>query len=221
MEKPGNKENSEGYFIDDVFYGKKSSTMVEFLASRVNVALSMILSEKERMDRGLKVLDVGCGNGTYSKMILDMGNEVYGIDVRSERIRSAEQKGIKAIVGDLTKGIPFSDGIFDLVYAAEVLEHIYDTDFFLCEVRRVLRDKGALVVTVPNVACLPNRFRLALGLYPKYVAPARRHWSVGEHIRAFTKGMLAELLERNSFKVEKTARAINGKYQECSFSSRS
>ena len=198
-----NEETIEPYFIDDIFYGEKSSAMVEFSRLRVDVALHMIKSERERIGKSLKVLDVGCGDGTYSKTILDMGNEVYGIDIRPERVRSAKQKGIKAKVADLTKSLPFRDEFFDLVHAAEILEHIYDTEFFLHEVKRVLKKNGVLVVTVPNIACLPNRIRVILGLYPKYIAPARRHWGVGEHIRAFTKGMLTELLERNGFEVDR------------------
>lgn len=192
----------EPYFIDDVFYGKKSPAMAEFSKARVDVALDMIKSERGKTGNALRVLDVGCGDGTYSEMISDMGNEVYGIDIRPDRVERAKQKGVKASVADLTKGLPFKDEFFDLIYAAEVLEHIYDTEFFLQEAKRVLRKNGTLIVTVPNIACLPNRIRAILGLYPKHVAPARKHWSVGEHIRVFTKGTLIGLLERNGFKIE-------------------
>ena len=195
-------KGKEPYFIDGVFYGNKTPAAAEFSKARVDVALNAIKSEREKFGRSLKVLDVGCGDGTYSKMILDMGNDVYGIDIRSDRVESAKQKGIKAKVTDLTKGLPFKAMFFDLVYAAEILEHIYDTEFFLQEAKRVLKKNGALIVTVPNIACLPNRLRVIFGLYPKYIAPARKHWGVGEHIRGFTKGMLIELLERNGFKVE-------------------
>lgn len=192
----------EPYFIDDVFYGKKSPAMAEFSKARVDVALDMIKSERGKTGNALRVLDVGCGDGTYSELISDMGNEVYGIDIRPDRVERAKQKGVKASVADLTKALPFKDEFFDLIYAAEVLEHIYDTEFFLQEAKRVLRKNGTLIVTVPNIACLPNRIRAILGLYPKHVAPARKHWSVGEHVRVFTKGMLIELLERSGFKIE-------------------
>jgi ubiquinone/menaquinone biosynthesis C-methylase UbiE len=194
----------ESYFIDDVFYGRKSVEMAEFARARVDVVLEMIRSEREKAERGLRVLDVGCGDGACSKLFLDIDNEVYGIDKRADRVESAARKGIKAKVFDLVNGLPFEDGFFELVYAAEVLEHVYDTDFLLEEVSRVLKKNGVLIVTVPNIACLPNRIRTMLGLYPKYVAPSRKHWGVGEHVRAFTKDMLTGLLERNGFKVEAT-----------------
>jgi ubiquinone/menaquinone biosynthesis C-methylase UbiE len=196
------RTTKEPYFIDDVFYGEKSAAMAEFSRARLDAALSMIKIEREKSENSLRILDVGCGDGTYSKMILDMGNDVYGIDIRADRIKSAKQKGIKAKVANLTKGLFFEDSFFDLVYAAEVLEHIYDTEFFLQEAKRILKKKGTLIVTVPNIVCLPNRIRAVFGLYPRHVAPARKHWGVGEHIRAFTKGMLIELLERNGFEVE-------------------
>jgi 2-polyprenyl-3-methyl-5-hydroxy-6-metoxy-1,4-benzoquinol methylase len=190
------------YFIDDVFYGDKTPEMVEFTNTRVALALEMIRNERARTGNALRVLDVGCGDGTFSEMIMDMGNEVHGVDVRPDRVESARQKGVRAMVADLSKGLPFDNVFFDLVYASEVLEHIYDTEFFLQEARRVLKKNGALVVTVPNIACLPNRVRAILGLYPKYVAPARKHWGVGEHMRAFTKNVLTELLIRNGFQIE-------------------
>jgi 2-polyprenyl-3-methyl-5-hydroxy-6-metoxy-1,4-benzoquinol methylase len=196
------ERNQEQYFIDDVFYGKKSPAMAEFSKARVDVALDMIKSEREKTGNVLRVLDVGCGDGRCSEMILDMGNEVYGIDIRPDRVESAKQKGIKASVADLTKSFPFDDEFFDLIYAVEILEHIYDTEFFLQEAKRLLRKNGTLIVTVPNIVCLPNRIRAIFGLYPKHVAPARKHWSVGEHIRVFTKSMLINILERNGFEIE-------------------
>jgi 2-polyprenyl-3-methyl-5-hydroxy-6-metoxy-1,4-benzoquinol methylase len=196
------ERNQEQYFIDDVFYGKKSPAMAEFSKARVDVALDMIKSERGKTGNVLRVLDVGCGDGRCSEMILDMGNEVYGIDIRPDRVESAKQKGIKASVADLTKSFPFDDEFFDLIYAVEILEHIYDTEFFLQEAKRLLRKNGTLIVTVPNIVCLPNRIRAIFGLYPKHVAPARKHWSVGEHIRVFTKSMLINILERNGFEIE-------------------
>lgn len=162
----------------------------------------MIRAKRLEAERGLRVLDIGCGDGTCSKLILDMGNEVYGVDKRADRVESAVRKGVRAEAFDLVHGLPFEDGFFELVLASEILEHVYDTDFFLEEVNRVLKKNGVLIITVPNIACLPNRIRAMLGLYPKYVAPSRRHWGVGEHVRAFTKGVLTELLERKGFMVE-------------------
>jgi SAM-dependent methyltransferase len=197
-----NRKVKESCFVDDVFYGEKTSDMVEFSEARVEAALSMIRYEKARAGGALRVLDVGCGDGTFSKMIFDMGDDVYGINKRAERVEIARQKGVKASVADLGEQLPFDDQFFSLVYAAEVLEHVYDTEFFLHEAKRVLKRDGALIITVPNLACLPNRVRLVFGLYPRYVAPARKHWGVGEHVRAFTKGMLIELLARNGFEFE-------------------
>lgn len=195
-------EIEESYFYDDVFFGKKSQEMVEFPKTRIDVALDMV--RRERLSSGsiLRILDVGCGDGTCSKKISDMGNDVCAVDVRQGKAREASLKGIKVIVADLEKGMPFAPASFDLVYATEVLEHVYDTEFFLQEARRVMNKNGVLIVTVPNLACLPNRLRMIFGLYPKYIAPARKHWGVGEHVRAFTKNMITELLMRNGFRIE-------------------
>ncbi len=169
-----NEKAGDSYFIDDIFYGKKSSAMVEFSRLRVEIALNMIGSETLETVRSLKVLDVGCGDGEFSVMILNMGHEVHGIDSKPDLVACARRKGIKAKVADVRKGLPYEDENFDLVYAAEILEHIYDTEFFLKEVYRVLKKDGAVILTVPNIACLPNRIRMIFWSIPEIYRPSEK-----------------------------------------------
>lgn len=191
------------------YYGKRKRKaqflFAPFQWARISAAMDMIKSEMKFKGKALRVLDVGCSEGTVSKLILDLGNEVYGIDVVPDLIKRAQRKGIKARVADCERGLRFKNNFFDIVYAAELIEHIYDTEFFLQEAKRVLTRKGILILTTSNIASLTSRIRLFFGLYPKYVAPALKHWQPGGHIRAFTKGILELLLERNGFKVEKVA----------------
>jgi len=55
----------------------------------------------------------------------------------------AKERGIKCIQHDVNKGIPFKDESFDAIWAEEVIEHLYNTDYFLEEVYRVLRKGGS------------------------------------------------------------------------------
>ena len=166
--------------------------------ARIIPMLKMIAEEGE----GLKVLDVGCGDGSISKFIIDLGNEVWGIDMDISKLRKAKKKGIKTHKWDINKGLPYKNNFFDLVQSSRFLEHIYDTEFFLKECARVLKPNGALIITAPNIASFTNRLRIIFGFYPKWIAPSKS-WHLGEHIRAFTKSVLKELLEKSGFKVEK------------------
>jgi len=96
--------------------------------------------------------------------------------------------------------LPWPAGAFDAVVAAEVLEHVVDTDHLLAEIARVLRPGGALVVTTPNLASLENRVRLLLGRYPMWM-------DVGVagtgHLRYYTPRMLRHQLARHGLRVER------------------
>lgn len=169
---------------------------------RVEPCLDIIRDERERKGRELRILDLGCNDGTVSKLIGDMGNEVHGVDVIPRHVESANKKGIKAVVCDIEDGLPYEDDFFDIVYAGVLLEHIFDTDALLKEAGRVLMREGLLIVSVPNICSFPNRIRIMFGLYPKFIAPAPS-WRLGGHVRAFTAGALAKVFENNGFKTEK------------------
>src|SRR5215207_11686373 len=90
-----------------------------------------------------------------------------------------------AVNGDAL-ALPFADGAFDRVIAAEVLEHVPDHDHALAELVRVLRPGGRLAVTVPR--WFPERVCWALS--DDYHAPAV---SDG-HVRVYRRSRLFRLL---------------------------
>jgi SAM-dependent methyltransferase len=96
---------------------------------------------------------------------------------------------------------PFGEAAFDVVLCCEILEHLqHDPLAALCEIHRVLRPGGALVVTTPNVARLENVARLVAGenLYDPYSG----YGPYGRHNREYTAGELRRLLEHAGFAVE-------------------
>jgi ubiquinone/menaquinone biosynthesis C-methylase UbiE len=112
----------------------------------------------ERMSRihGKKVLDIGCGNGRLGSLLVT-DNDVEGIDFSEKAVEEARKKGVKARVGDVAAGLPFSDKIFDMVLIADVLEHVFDPLGLLTEAKRVLKPGGSILFFIPNGANLLNR----------------------------------------------------------------
>lgn len=53
-------------------------------------------------------------------------------------------------IQNISQGIDFEAGVFDLVFCLELLEHVVDPYFVLREIHRVLKPKGKLVLSVPN-----------------------------------------------------------------------
>jgi len=141
------------------------------------------------LQRGDRVLDMGCGAGRHAFEMYRRGGDVIAFDQDADELsdvlvlfaamREAGEvpHGAEADVkqGDALS-LPFADGEFDRVVAAEVLEHIpADTDA-IAELARVLRPGGTMAVTVPR--WLPEKVCWALS--------DAYHANDGGHVRIYT-----------------------------------
>ncbi|MGY2061537.1 class I SAM-dependent methyltransferase, partial [Nocardia gipuzkoensis] len=122
---------------------------------------------------GVRVIDVGCGQGRHSFEAYRRGADIVAFDQNS-----ADLADVKVMFGAMAEtgeapaharaetvqgdalALPFDDGEFDVVIASEILEHIPDDERAITELARVLRPGGALAVTVPR--WLPERICWAL-----------------------------------------------------------
>ncbi|MGQ0615926.1 MAG: class I SAM-dependent methyltransferase [Acidimicrobiia bacterium] len=143
------------------------------------------------------VLDLGCGAGRHAFEAQRRGARVVALDRSAAEL--AEVAAVMAVVleeeagprgpvgagagvnGDAAR-LPFPDGAFDRVIAAEVLEHIPDDGAAVAELARVLRPGGTMAVTVP--AWLSETGCWALS--PRYHAP----YVAGGHVRIYTEPAL-------------------------------
>jgi 2-polyprenyl-3-methyl-5-hydroxy-6-metoxy-1,4-benzoquinol methylase len=91
--------------------------------------------------------------------------------------------------------LPFGEGTFAAVVAAEVIEHVFDTQSVVAELARVLQPGGWLLITTPNLVALSGRARLLLGQSPDNVEYDASPGTSG-HIRYFTFDTLEKLLRR-------------------------
>ncbi len=163
--------------------------------SRLRKVFGLIAAEPPGL-----LLDLGCGAGEFSARLQSLGWQVVGLDLVQGQADRARRAGIRAVVGEVSAGLPFRTGRFDLVLAGELIEHLVDTDGFLAETRRVLRAGGVLVLTTPNLASFENRVRLLLGRYPTWV-----DYRLGGsgHVRAYTPRVLRSQLAAHGFAVER------------------
>lgn len=138
-----------------------------------------------------RILDVGCGEGSYSCLLKDNKREVWGIEPSEKAAAQARRKIDQVIIQDAEEEWKVPSGYFDAVVMLRYLEHVFDYDFQLQEARRVLKDRGSIIIFSPNMSIL-ERLRLLFGRYPKYADNI-------EHIRQFTKPFLFKILEDNDF----------------------
>jgi SAM-dependent methyltransferase len=146
---------------------------------------------------GSRVLDLGCGAGRHAFEALRRGARVIALDTDTGELSQvsamiAAMAGAgeippdgwgASVAGDAT-AMPFPDGHFDVVIAAEILEHIPADQAALREIVRVLAPGGTVAVTVP--AWLPER--ICWRLSDAY------HNVPGGHVRIFTRRELTTKL---------------------------
>lgn len=143
---------------------------------------------------GLKVLDLGCGDGRFSQHMAEAGAEVVAADVAAEAIARASRRSppFETVKVEYDGPLPFSDCSFDSVFCSEVISQVVDTQLFLSEVRRVLKAGGRLALTVPNHG-RALRLRLAVAGYEGHYQP------LGPQLRFYTKRSLKAVLGQFGF----------------------
>lgn len=154
-----------------------------------------------------RILDIGCGDGKFSALLLGNNNYVFGLDISEEAVKLAREKGIKAECFDIGQRFPFDDGSFDAVLLFDTLEHVFDPCFVLKESNRVLKEDGVLYCGLPNAAMIINRIRFLLtGNFTDFSAISDKfipELFFAEHIRFFSPKIIKTLLKQCNFTIKK------------------
>ena len=133
-----------------------------------------------------KVLDIGCFIGYGEARIFSQAKEIIAIDSDDKALEFARRNRLPKVKFEKVdaRRLPFSNETFDIVIAFQLIEHIplNEVGNFLCEVRRVLKEKGLVFILTPN-----RKFRLM---------PFQRPFNP-EHYQEFTAKGLLKVLKTN------------------------
>ncbi|MBI4199945.1 MAG: class I SAM-dependent methyltransferase [Chloroflexi bacterium] len=145
-------------------YAAREEDLWPWMRPRVEVICGLL---REITDKGL-VADVGCHTGLAACEYLRSGaGAVHGYDVSEEALAVARRRGIPATYWNADgTPCPAGDGTYDVVIAADIVEHLVNTDSFAAELHRILKASGHLIVSTPNLASWYNRLRLLRGVVP-------------------------------------------------------
>lgn len=165
---------------------------------------------RKAVGTGKRVLDIGCRDGALTKYFTE-GNSVTGFDIdagaleRAKKIIPIETKQV-----DLNSdwGVPHK--YFDVVVAAEVLEHLYYPEKITEKAAYVLDDEGIFVGSVPFAYSVQSKIRYLFGI--------KRHTPLQDptHINHFTHAEFNDMLKRHFKEVEITS-IVSLKFKWISF----
>ena len=98
---------------------------------------------------GRRILDIGCGIGTYVDKLRQYSDQVYGIDVEIDRVVQGATR-LPNLLAAAAESPPFSSASFDVILLHEVLEHVEDDRLVVREAYRLLATGGRIVIFSPN-----------------------------------------------------------------------
>ena len=148
-----------------------------------------------------RVLEVGCGDGSFGKQLRNAHNQVTGIDSHPTVPVSAGYKNVFGAnleegLGELPRAIAESRK-FDRVLMLDILEHLRSPDDLLEDCKLVLAERGRVVISVPNTVNLTVRLRFLFGSFG-YSDRGIMDWS---HLRFYTKRTIRQLLQKHGYNI--------------------
>lgn len=136
------------------------------------------------IEPGHKVLDLGCGDGSLLKHLIDSRGVLgWGVEIEDANILAAIRNGINVIQGNLERGLDeFADQAFDHVVLSRTLQTVRHTEGILREMLRVGREA---VVSFPNFAYWKNLRSVLDGRMP-VSEDLPYQWYDSPNVRFFT-----------------------------------
>jgi SAM-dependent methyltransferase len=102
--------------------------------------------------KSMKVMDLGCAGGWYTKYLLDNGADVMAIDVNKNMVeitKTRTQNKCEVIQADINNGFDFiGNNYFDIIAASLVLHYIKNIEGAFSEINRILKINGRIIFSV-------------------------------------------------------------------------
>lgn len=148
----------------------------------------------------MKVLELGVGDAALTRRLHEAGAIVDGVEIDQRAVAAARPYCRTMYEVDLNR--PAAAGIqgeYDLVIAADVLEHLHRPEVALAHLKRVLKKGGTLLVSLPNVANVYVRSNMLLGRFPRHTKGILDD----THLQFYTLKQMRRLLSRTGWKVQR------------------
>ena len=159
----------------------------------------LIIRKTFELARGPKVLDVACGDGSLTRLMMDHYPVVVGVDGSEEKVKLArtntpEARFYVSMFEDFN-----IDERFDSIVMINILEHVEDPVLFLKKARSLLKRGGEVISFVPNALSLNRRVGKIMGIIEDYYELSANDLAVG-HRRFYDRDKLVKDLLEAGFK---------------------
>jgi len=160
----------------------------KFTFKKINTIYKLIKFKKGTL------LDCGCGEGYLLRFFNEIGYKCYGFDLSEKAVKTTSGEGLTVIKGDLEEKIPFNKK-FDIIICSDILEHIYNIESPIANMKSALKEDGILVISIPNDFTIFHRIKILFGIiyYEIY----------SSHLHYFTQKQFRKILKENGLKIVK------------------
>lgn len=142
---------------------------------------------------GVRLLDVGCGGGSFLQAALEAGFDAYGLEQSPEACRIAEREAPGRVIQGSESELAAQGESYDVVTLFHALEHLPQPFKYLKGLQKLLRKPGTLLVQVPNAQSIQARLT------------GRRWYGLDcpRHLYNYNPYALMHLLGRAGFRVHR------------------
>ena len=176
----------------DIDYSEKEIYCEHYLRNEAlyrrfaNIVVNIIARHKG----GGRLLDIGCSVGFILEEASKVGFESEGIELNQKAVDITVSKKLNVKKCNIEEA-GYGNNIFDAVVLNHILEHILKPGELIQKVKNVIKQKGVLIVGVPNHNSL-----VANLIRTKWYG-----WGIPEHTWHFDKASLENLLLNNGFRI--------------------
>ena len=155
---------------------------------RAQHRLAMTLLQKVPPTNIHNIIDVGCGMGEFADSLEALGHSVSRVDGADHCVAYNRKKHYCNCTNLESDALPFADNTFDMAVSLDVIEHLWNTDHYLSEIKRVVKPNGYIILSTPNYNYIRYRLLCVIGRFDQFTYNSR-------HKKFFTTNSFKRLLE--------------------------
>jgi SAM-dependent methyltransferase len=196
VSNPRVSEQDRDRYYQNRYYEQQWPDAERVLAENVSIYAAHDVSLLQTMSGGRlragdRALDVGSGYGGIVRTLQDRGLRAIGCEMSWRGCAFARTQGLH-IIRAKSPGLPFADGMFDLVTSAHVIEHVGNPQAFVAELARLVRPGGVLAIVTDHADASQHKWNRACARARLRVPPFQ---TSTDHTFVFRTTHLRQLLE--------------------------